>query len=111
MNYINDRIAMMKFAEVKAITDRSSSLLSSVKNESNLSYYMTVNLTLIPADTKPEDMGKINCQISADKIKRYGAEVFGLQNPILPLLKKQKQQGGKGKRTIKKNKKVKSKKI
>ena len=86
---------------VKPGADSTTSLLSNVKNESNLSYYMTVNLTLIPGDTKPEEMGKLNCKINEAKIKRYGAEILGLQNPILPLF----QNGGKSKNNKSKNNK------
>ena len=88
---------------VKPNTGATTSILSKVEKPSNLSYYMNVNLTVYPADTKPEELGKLNCKFSKDKINRNVAEILGLQNPTLATQFPSKQKGGK--RSIKKNKK------
>ena len=97
----------MKFNKFVVKPD-TTSILSKVEKPSNLSYYMNVNLTVYPANTPQEQLGKINCQISKAKIEKLGAEILGLQNPTLAIQFPSNQKGGK--RSIKKGKNKKGKK-
>jgi hypothetical protein len=50
------------------------------KNESFLTYYIEVDLTLYPGKSIPlEDYSSLNCQFKYEKIKEAWAELFGYQ--------------------------------
>jgi hypothetical protein len=84
-----------------------TNIVSKIEKPSNLSYYITVKLSLYPADMPKEKYDQYKCDINKSKIQSSIANLLDLQNPTQPInfSKKGGEQRKSKKQSKRKNKK------
>jgi hypothetical protein len=86
-----------------------TNIVSKIEKPSNLSYYITVKLSLYPADMPKEKYDQYKCDINKSKIQSSIANLLDLQNPTQPI-NFSKKGGERSKRKSKKQSRRKNKK-